>query len=45
MNRGTWARVFSIRQILFRFLNAYKDQDKVNILIPGAGYDTTFFYL
>ncbi|CDW90937.1 leucine carboxyl methyltransferase 2-like [Stylonychia lemnae] len=45
MNRGTWARVFSIRSILLRFLNAYQNADKVNIMIPGAGYDTTFFCL
>ena len=46
INRGTWARVASIRQIITRFLAAYAEPAvKVNILSLGAGYDSTFFWL
>jgi hypothetical protein len=26
INRGTWARVFAYRQVIIRFLQAYKDE-------------------
>lgn len=46
INRGTWARVQSIKQIIYRFLNAYHEQaDRLNILSFGAGYDTNVFLL
>lgn len=45
INRGTWTRVYSIKQILYRFLNAYNQADRINIVSLGAGYDTTFFLL
>lgn len=45
INRGTWARVYAIRQILQRFLSQYQNVSKVNILSLGAGYDTTYFWL
>ena len=44
INRGTWARVYSIRQVIQRFLALYADQ-KVNIVSLGCGYDSTFFWL
>jgi hypothetical protein len=44
INRGTWARVESFRSIILRFLQTFKDT-QVNIISPGAGYDTTFFWL
>lgn len=51
INRGTWARVYSIRQILQRFLTQYGadngtgDAKMVNVLSLGAGYDSTYFWL
>jgi len=46
INRGTWARVFSIKQVLHRFINAYLPSSKaINIINLGAGLDTTFFTL
>jgi tRNA wybutosine-synthesizing protein 4 len=45
INRGTWARVFSIRQVIDRFVKSYAPTSKFNIISLGAGYDTTFFYL
>jgi len=45
INRGTWARVHAYRQLLVRFLETFKDAEKVNILSLGCGYDTTFFWL
>lgn len=44
INRGTWARVYSFRQMIIRFLQAHKDQN-INIISLGAGYDTTYFWL
>ena len=45
INRGTWARVHAYRQLILRFLESFKDSEKVNILSLGCGYDTTFFWL
>ena len=46
INRGTWARVFSFRSVIKKFLEAYKDDPEgVNIMSLGAGYDTTFFWI
>lgn len=45
INRGTWARVYSIRQVIERFMASYATKSKVNILLLGAGYDSTFFWL
>ena len=45
INRGTWARVHAYRQLILRFLESFKDAEKVNILSLGCGYDTTFFWL
>ena len=45
INRGTWARVYAIRQILKRFLATYVGVSKVNIVSLGAGYDSTYFWL
>ena len=42
INRGTWARVYSIRQVIKRFLDIYPCS---NIVSLGAGYDSTFFWL
>lgn len=28
-----------------KFLDAYRDSDKINIVSLGAGYDTTYFWL
>ena len=44
INRGTWARVYSIRQIIQRFLAKYEGT-RVNIVSLGAGYDSTYFWL
>jgi len=44
ISRGTWARVYSIRQIIQRFLAKYADT-RVNIVSLGAGYDSTYFWL
>jgi hypothetical protein len=45
INRGTWARVFAIRQIISKFLLAYQNYDHVNILSLGAGYDVNYFWI
>mmetsp|Transcript_32100 Transcript_32100/g.49084 ORF Transcript_32100/g.49084 Transcript_32100/m.49084 type:complete len:167 (+) Transcript_32100:25-525(+) len=45
INRGTWSRVQSYRQIVLKFLNAFKDAPRVNVVSLGAGYDSTFFWL
>ena len=48
INRGTWARVYAIRQIILRFLAQYAQegsQSKINIVSLGAGYDSTYFWL
>jgi len=45
INRGTWARVYAVRQILTRFLAQYEGSTKVNILSLGAGYDSSYFWL
>ena len=45
INRGTWARVYSIRQIIQRFLAQHSETSKVNIVSLGAGYDSTYFWL
>ena len=45
INRGTWARVYAISQILKRFLATYVGVSKVNIVSLGAGYDSTYFWL
>ena len=45
INRGTWARVYSVRQIILRFMAAYSQKSKVNVLSLGAGYDSTYFWL
>ena len=46
INRGTWARVYAIRQILQRFIAQYQQQSsRVNIVSLGAGYDSTYFWL
>ena len=42
INRGTWARVYSIRQVIRRFLEQFPSS---NIVSLGAGYDSTFFWL
>ena len=42
INRGTWARVYSIRQVIRRFLDQFPYS---NIVSLGAGYDSTFFWL
>ena len=45
INRGTWARVYAIRQVILRFMQAYAGKSKVNVLSLGAGYDSTFCWL
>ena len=45
INRGTWARVYAIRQVIQRFLTQYENVSKVNIVSLGAGYDSTYFWL
>ena len=45
INRGTWARVYAIRQILARFLAKFAGVSKVNVVSLGAGYDSTYFWL
>ena len=42
INRGTWARVLSFRQVILRFVSLFP---KVNIVSLGAGYDSTYFWL
>ena len=44
INRGTWTRVYAVRQIIKRFMQQYA-ASKVNIVSLGAGYDTTYFWL
>jgi hypothetical protein len=44
INRGTWTRVYAVRQIIERFLSLNSER-KVNILSLGAGYDSTFWWL
>ena len=44
INRGTWARVYAVRQILQRFMAQYEGT-RVNIVSLGAGYDSTYFWL
>lgn len=43
INRGTWARVYAIRQVILRFMTLNKS--KVNVVLLGAGYDSTYFWL
>jgi tRNA wybutosine-synthesizing protein 4 len=48
INRGTWARVQSVRQVLERFLRHYatkEDVEKIQIVSLGAGYDVSFFWI
>ena len=46
INRGTWTRVHSVRQVLLRFLKANAEvNQKVNVVSLGAGYDSTIFWL
>lgn len=45
MNRGTWARVASIRQVVGKFLESYRGVTRVNIVSLGAGYDSTYWWL
>lgn len=42
INRGTWTRVYSIRQVIKRFIANYP---VCNIVSLGAGFDSTFFWL
>ena len=44
INRGTWARVYAVRQIIQRFMAQYAET-RVNIVSLGAGYDSTYFWL
>ena len=44
INRGTWTRVYAVRQIIKRFLAQYSGT-RVNIVSLGAGYDTNYFWL
>ena len=43
MNRGTWARVHAVRQVIKRLINTFPEG--VNVVSLGAGYDSTFFWL
>ena len=45
INRGTWARVFSVRSVITKFLSAFKESETVQILSLGAGFDVTYFWL
>lgn len=46
INRGTWARVFGVRQVITRFLNAFADTEgPIQILSLGAGYDILYFWI
>lgn len=45
INRGTWARVFGIRQVVLKFIRAYVEKGEFNIISLGAGYDITYFWL
>lgn len=42
INRGTWARVHSIRQIIVRFVTQFRE---CNIISLGAGFDSTYWWL
>ena len=44
INRGTWTRVFSVRTLINNFIEKFKDEEEIQILTLGAGFDTTFFY-
>ena len=43
INRGTWARLYSIRQIIQKFLS--ENTQNVNVVSLGAGFDSTYFWL
>lgn len=45
INRGTWARVYSVRSVIQRFLTAYQENDKIQIVSLGAGLDITYFWI
>lgn len=46
INRGTWARVVSVRQVITRFLNAFASSEKpAQILSLGAGFDISYFWI
>ena len=46
INRGTWARVHSIRQVIKRFIKICEEKGQLfNILSLGAGFDSTYFWL
>ena len=47
INRGTWARVQSVRSVIKRFIQAQTEggASKVQIVSIGAGYDITYFWL
>ena len=45
INRGTWARVQSFRQVILKFLQVFQSCDNVNIVSLGCGYDVTYYWL
>nr|CCA22082.1 leucine carboxyl methyltransferase putative [Albugo laibachii Nc14] len=46
INRGYYARVMAIREIVERYITAYASQQrKVQIVVLGAGFDTLYFRL
>jgi hypothetical protein len=48
INRGTWARVASVRQVLTRFLATFaprEDVSRVQVLNLGAGFDVQYFWI
>ena len=46
INRGTWTRVQSVRQVIYRFIQAQSEEaSKIQIVSIGAGYDTTYFWI
>ena len=45
INRGTWARVQSYRQVIMKFLQVFQACDNVNIISLGCGYDVTYYWL
>ena len=49
MNRGAWARAQAVRQVLRRFLEQAHGTEgqrgESQVVVLGAGYDTTFFNL
>lgn len=45
INRGTWARVSAVRQVVTRFLQTFGERGNVQILSLGAGFDITYFWL